>query len=163
MKSFFIVILTTYVVYITRFDQWDTFIHVIHQNTRNRIGVVAEILCVAGSMCGEWSDEYDWGQKVRWIHWTQPSERRVLGERSISWKPATLFIITLKTTSCTRKSICRTWWIFFVERGGLRCNYPQCSVISKWRRPYLYFLSSSILPGPEGPGNKVPNSAMWQN
>ena len=40
---------------ITPFDQWDTFNDVTHQNIpRNRTGVVAEILCVAGSMGGEW-------------------------------------------------------------------------------------------------------------
>ena len=39
---------------IARFDQWDTFNDVTHQNIpRNRTGVVAEILCVAGSMGGE--------------------------------------------------------------------------------------------------------------
>ena len=37
------------------FDQWDTFNDVTHQNiARNRTGVVAEMLCGAGSMCGEW-------------------------------------------------------------------------------------------------------------
>ena len=42
---------------------------------------------------------------------------------------------------------------FAVERGGVRRNYPQCSWVSKWRRPCLKFLSSSRLSGPEGPGN----------
>ena len=41
---------------ITPFDQWDTFNDVTHQNIpRNRTSVVAEILCVAGSMGGECS------------------------------------------------------------------------------------------------------------
>ena len=44
---------------------------------------------------------------------------------------------------------------FVVERCEVRRNYPQCSEISKWRRPYLNFLSSSRLPGPEGPGNNL--------
>ena len=36
---------------ITPFDQWDTFNDVTHQNIpRNRTGMVAEILCVVGSM-----------------------------------------------------------------------------------------------------------------
>ena len=36
-------------------DQWDAFNDVTHQNIpRNRTGVVAEILCVAGTLCGEW-------------------------------------------------------------------------------------------------------------
>ena len=36
---------------ITPFDQWDTFNDVTHQNIpRNRTGMVAEILCVAGCM-----------------------------------------------------------------------------------------------------------------
>ena len=39
---------------ITPFDQWDTFNDVTHQNIpRNRTGVVAEKLCVSGSMGGE--------------------------------------------------------------------------------------------------------------
>ena len=39
---------------ITPFDQWDTFSDVTHQNiTRNRTGVVAEILCVAGPLSEE--------------------------------------------------------------------------------------------------------------
>ena len=51
MTSLLIVTLT---MCITRFDQWDTFNEVTHQNIpRNRTGVVAEILCIAGSMCGE--------------------------------------------------------------------------------------------------------------
>ena len=51
---------------ITPFDQWDTFNDVTHQNIpRNRTGVVADILCVAGSM----------GQRVilyLWLCDTQP-------------------------------------------------------------------------------------------
>ena len=38
---------------ITPFDQWVTFNDVTHQNIRrNRTGVVAEVLCVAGSLGG---------------------------------------------------------------------------------------------------------------
>ena len=48
-------LLTMWVACITNFDQWETFNDVTHQNIpRNRTGVVAEILCVAGSVCGEW-------------------------------------------------------------------------------------------------------------
>ena len=45
---------------ITPFDQWDTFNDVTHQNNPgNRTGVVAEILCVAGSIVPmESDDEY---------------------------------------------------------------------------------------------------------
>ena len=57
MTLMLIVILPTCVACITRFDQWDTFNDVTHQYIpRNRTGVVAEILWVAVSMCGAWSD-----------------------------------------------------------------------------------------------------------
>ena len=50
---------------ITPFDQWDTFNDVTHQNIpQNRTGVVAEILCIAGSLGGEWSDSRsDWASE----------------------------------------------------------------------------------------------------
>ena len=51
MTSLLIVILTTRVACITRFDQWDIFNDVTFQNIpRNSPDVVAEILCVAGSL-----------------------------------------------------------------------------------------------------------------
>ena len=51
-QSLLIVNMTTC---ITPFDQWDIFNDVTHQNIpRNRTGVMAEILYVAGSMGGEW-------------------------------------------------------------------------------------------------------------
>ena len=51
MTSLLIVILTTRVACITRFDQWDIFNDFTFQNIpRNSSDVVAEILCVAGSL-----------------------------------------------------------------------------------------------------------------
>ena len=48
--------------------QWYISNDVTHPNIpRNRTGVVAEILCVAGSMCGEW--------KIRFFLFSFPNRR----------------------------------------------------------------------------------------
>ena len=58
--------MSTCVACITPFDHWDTFNEVTHQNVpRNRTGVVAEILCIAGSMSGEWCISVDQGMSSK--------------------------------------------------------------------------------------------------
>ena len=85
MTSLLIVVLTTRVACITRFDQWDIFNDVTFQNIpRISPDVVAEILCVAGSL-----------------------GRRMLTCMSLSWLPWQS--ASLITTPNSRMSVNHYW------------------------------------------------------
>ena len=95
------------------------------------------------------------GRKYMYVGYTERNHlngeySESLGKRSTSWKPTTLFIITSRINCCTRKCICRTWWIFCCRAWWSKTQLPTVLYVFKMAQTVPIFFKLFYIAGAWG-------------